>query len=54
MIVAVTRIRMTSCHYDFVPGDFVPLYWRLGATYIFIEENIHDSFLMNLNVFPFN
>ena len=39
-----TRMRATSCHYDFVPGDFVPLYWRLRATNIFIEENINDSF----------
>jgi len=51
-------IRVTSCHYDFVPGDFVPLYWRLRATYIFIEENINeninDSFLMYLNVVFFH
>jgi len=47
-------MRATSCHYDFVPGDFVPLYWRLRATYIFKEENINDSFLMYLNVFTFN
>ena len=53
-LVILCWMRATSCHYDFVPGDFVPLYWRLRATYIFIEENINDSFWMYLNVFPFN
>jgi len=51
---APERIRVTSCHYDYVPGDFVPLYWWLRATYIFIGENINDSFWLCLNNFPFN
>ena len=37
------QIRVTSYHYVLVPGDFVPLCWRICTIHIYIEENINET-----------